>query len=271
MAFARLADGLAIDRSVSAGLVLVAASPAAFSSALWARLAGGSVPVVVLATMISTLAAPLVTPFLLSAALGARIPIAAGPLALDLALTVLVPCSASIALTRRAPALAKRLRPPLLRAAQVVLLLLIGINVGLARERILALGASVALVLAMVGAQTVAGFGLGAVLGWRLGGRAGGLGVAYAAGMRNNGVGAVIALAHFPPAAGIPVALTILVQQPLAALIERLLRRPAAVASGQAPSAGSSMRSPADRMRRTPVAAAETAAQARRRSPTANR
>jgi predicted Na+-dependent transporter len=48
--------------------------------------------------------------------------------------------------------------------------------------------------------------------------------LAYSVGIRNLSAGLVIAMAHFPPATGIPVVLSMLFQQPLAALLRHWLQ-----------------------------------------------
>ncbi|MPN16706.1 hypothetical protein SDC9_164051 [bioreactor metagenome] len=47
----------------------------------------------------------------------------------------------------------------------------------------------------------------------------------YNVGIRNNACGLVLALSYFPPAAAIPITLSILYQQPLATIIPHLYKQ----------------------------------------------
>jgi len=190
---------------IAAGFVIVGCAPGAMASNAISYLAGGATAFSVGWTMLATLASPVLTPLLVAWLAGAALDVPVGPMMRTIALYVALPLLLGAALQRRlgrrrkaAEALA-----PALAAVAIVLICAYAVAANQAR-----IAASPLVVFALVVAVNLLGY----LLGWAAGTAFGfdarlKLTLAIEVGMQNAGLGAALALKHFPPAAALPSAL----------------------------------------------------------------
>lgn len=201
---------------VAAGFLIVAVCPGAPYGPPFTALARGDVPVSV--GLMALLAAS--SAFLSPLALKLVLPLAAGDqgLAIDvvkmdatLLATQLLPLAAGLLIRTRRPELAERLADPSKRVSLVLNLLTVGSIIAAHYQFLLAIrplsyAGMLALALASVGA------------GWLLGGRGGKrrTAMAFSTGVRNVGVGLVIATSSFPGTPAVTAALAYALFQTIA-------------------------------------------------------
>ena len=181
---------------LATGLMICAASPAEITSGLMATIAGGDAAVA-MACMSSSLALSIVlTPFWLAVGLGSAVHIRPTSLALELALSVLLPLVAGITLRSRFPGIARWHHIFLdLSASCLVLVVLAGTTNTrgvLTSPAILTMLPFVAVLLAGGG---LAGWGFGRVLRLR---RRQSIAVGFPIGIREFGVAIAVAVAVAP-------------------------------------------------------------------------
>ncbi|RCK80871.1 MAG: Bile acid sodium symporter [Candidatus Ozemobacter sibiricus] len=211
---------------ILAGFILVGAVPIGVTSAIWTGLAGGDVPLALTAATLDTMLSPLVTPAVISLFLGLEVQIDLWGLQLALLQMLVIP--AAIGLTVRdmsGGAAHERAAPFLGPPAHAMLVAVIAINVATVRgaleARSVDLGWWVLGAFLLVAADYLLGLAVPRGLGYP---PPVATALAYSVGIRNLSAGLVIAMAHFPPATGIPVVLSMLFQQPLAALLRHWLQ-----------------------------------------------
>jgi len=190
----------ALPPAARAGLLMVAACPGGVASNVVAFIARADVPLSVAMTTVSTLLAPLCTPFLARALAGASVPLDAAALTLSTAAVVLAPLSAGALLAWAWPAGVARIAPFAPLAAVAATVLVCG-----------AVLASSAPALAGIGGRTVAAVACLHALGFASGyGGAKLLGMPEPAartasietGMQNSALAAVLASQAWPALAG---------------------------------------------------------------------
>jgi bile acid:Na+ symporter, BASS family len=201
---------------VAAGFLIVAVCPGAPYGPPFTALAKGDVPVAVGLMALLAASSAVFSPLALKLVL----PLAAGDptLAIDivkmdatLLATQLAPLAAGLWIRARRPKLAERLSGPAKRASLVLNLLTVGLILAvhfrfLLGVRLVSYAGMLALALASVGA------------GWVLGGPGGKerTAMAFSTGVRNVGVGLVIATASFPGTPAVTAALAYALFQTLA-------------------------------------------------------
>ncbi len=203
VAFA-LARMVAMPPEIAAGVILVGCCPGGTASNVMTYLAKGDVALSVSLTTVSTLLAPLATPFLVWLFASQYLPVDAAAMLLSIAKVVVLPLALGAAVKTWLPRLTERLVPalPLVSVAGIVVIIAAIIAVNQAK-----LAQSGLLVIAVVAAHN--GFGL--LLGYGAG-RVSGMGesqrrtLAIEVGMQNSGLGAALAQAHFSPVAAVPSA-----------------------------------------------------------------
>lgn len=210
---------------IFAGFLLVGAVPIGVTSAIWTGLAGGDVPLALTAVTLDTMLSPLVTPTVISGFLGQEVAIDLADLQAALLRMLVIPAAAGLTVHDLSggtvhPKVIPYLGPP----AHLMLVAVMAINVAAVRGALDA--QSVSLGWWVLGAflLVVADYGLGFLVPKALGYPAATtIALVFSVGIRNLSAGLVIAMEHFPPATGIPVVLSMIFQQPLAALCLRHL------------------------------------------------
>ncbi|WP_269929664.1 bile acid:sodium symporter family protein [Aminobacter sp. HY435] len=189
---------------VAAGVILVGCCPGGTASNVMTYLGKGDVALSVACTSVTTLLAPIVTPFLVWMFASQYLPVDAMSMFLSIVKVILVPLALGFVLQKVAPALVKAAEPmlPLVSVAGIVLIVSAVVAVN---------KANIAQSGLMIFAVVVLHNGFGLLLGY-FAARAAGLSlakrkaIAIEVGMQNSGLGAALANAHFSPLAAVPSA-----------------------------------------------------------------
>ena len=186
-----IAWGLGLEEGLAVGLILVACCPGGTASNIVAYLAHGNVALSVAMTMVSTLAAVVLTPLLTGELAGTFVEIDRWNLLRNMVAIVLVPVLLGSLLNRLFPRAAERVSTFLPLIAVVLVILIVGGIVGGAKTQIAEHAGVLLLATLLLHAN---GFGLGYALARLLG-----LGVQEArtisieVGMQNSGLGSGLA------------------------------------------------------------------------------
>ncbi|RME82455.1 MAG: bile acid:sodium symporter family protein [Zetaproteobacteria bacterium] len=196
---------LGLSAPIAAGFVIVGCAPGAMASNAISYLAGGATAFSVGWTMLATLASPVLTPLLVSWLAGAALHVPVGPMMRTITLYVAAPLLLGIALQRhiRPWQAAIEAWAPALASVAIVLICAYAVAANHARIADAPLA-----VFALVVAVNLGGY----LLGWAAGALFGfdprlRLTLAIEVGMQNAGLGAALALKHFPALAALPAAL----------------------------------------------------------------
>ncbi|HEX2146451.1 MAG TPA: bile acid:sodium symporter family protein [Pseudorhizobium sp.] len=190
---------------VAAGVILVGCCPGGTSSNVMTYLSKGDVALSVACTSVTTLAAPIITPFLVWMFASQYLPVDAMAMFLSIVKVVLVPLALGFALQKLAPSLVRGALPVLPLVSVVGIVLIVAAVVGASKGAIAQSGL-------MIFAVVVLHNGLGYLLGF-FAARAFGLSlakrkaIAIEVGMQNSGLGAALANAYFSPVAAVPSAI----------------------------------------------------------------
>jgi BASS family bile acid:Na+ symporter len=190
---------------VAAGVILVGCCPGGTSSNVMTYLSKGDVALSVACTSVTTLAAPIVTPFLVWLFASQFLPVDAMAMFLSIVKVILLPLALGFILQKLLPGLVKAAVPALPLVSVAGIVLIVAAVVGASKGAIASSGL-------MIFAVVVLHNGIGYLLGY-LGARATGLSVAkrkaiaIEVGMQNSGLGAALANAHFSPVAAVPSAI----------------------------------------------------------------
>ena len=190
---------------VAAGVILVGCCPGGTSSNVMTYLSKGDVALSVACTSVTTLAAPIVTPFLVWLFASQFLPVDAMAMFISIVKVILVPLALGFLLQKLLPGMVKAAVPALPLVSVVGIVLIVAAVVGASKAAIASSGL-------MIFAVVVLHNGIGYLLGY-LAARASGLSVAkrkaiaIEVGMQNSGLGAALANAHFSPVAAVPSAI----------------------------------------------------------------
>lgn len=209
LAGAGLAWAFRLEPGLAVGLILVACCPGGTASNVICYLAGASVPLSVLLTMVSTFAAIFLTPVLTNWLAGAWLPVDGWALFQSMVLVVLLPVLAGVAVNS---AMDRTRNPARIRAwvnavgpviSALVVVLIVGCIVALKKNEI---AASAGVLFFSVFLLHAFGFGLGYGAA-RLAGCGESLcrTISVEVGMQNSGLGASLATKHFSHLALAPV------------------------------------------------------------------
>lgn len=221
--------GLSGDPELTTGLILVGAMPVGAMAVVWSGLEGGNVALTLALVGLTTLTCGLVTPAVVHLAVRRVVAVDVRPLALGLMSTVLLPSAAGLTLSwilRRETV--QRLRPYLnLGVRATTLAIVLATAAGLRGQLSAAWGPMMMRAVASVAFQVLAGFALGyGAAGLMLrGGLPDRLSLMFSTAMRNNVAGIILATTYFSPKVALPSVVALLIQQPLAGAIARLVKR----------------------------------------------
>ncbi len=190
---------------VAAGVILVGCCPGGTSSNVMTYLAKGDVALSVACTSVTTLAAPIVTPFLVWMFASQYLPVNAWAMFISIVQVIIVPLALGFLAQKLLPRAVKIAIPVLPLISVVGIVLIVSAVVGASKG---AIAQSGLLIFAVV----VLHNGLGYLLGF-FAAKAFGLNfykqkaLAIEVGMQNSGLGAALATAYFSPIAAVPSAI----------------------------------------------------------------
>lgn len=215
------------DPDLGVGLVLATAVPIGVSSLLWVSLAGGDVPLALALITLDTLLSPAVVPLTVSLFAGRTVQVAVGSFVLGLLQMVVVPTLIGVTSHDLSGGrIYRAVRPYAQLTAKVTVVLAVLLSVASASSRLSALDwgylPTLAVLLALSALGYLLGYGAARLCQWE---EPVAVSLAYCTGFRNTVAGTVVAAAYFPPRVALTVALMMLFQQPLAALVQRLAVR----------------------------------------------
>ncbi len=190
---------------VAAGVILVGCCPGGTSSNVMTYLSKGDVALSVACTSVTTLAAPIVTPFLVWIFASQYLPVDGWAMFISIVKVVLVPLALGFAVQKIIPTVVKAAIPVLPLVSVIGIVLIVSAVVGASKGAIVQSGL-------MIFAVVVLHNGLGYLLGF-FAAKAFGLSlakrkaIAIEVGMQNSGLGAALATAYFSPLAAVPSAI----------------------------------------------------------------
>jgi len=190
---------------VAAGVILVGCCPGGTSSNVMTYLAKGDVALSVACTSVTTLAAPIVTPFLVWMFASQYLPVNAMAMFMSILQVIILPLALGFLAQKVLPRLVEKTVPALPLVSVVGIVLIVAAVVGASKG---AIAQSGLLIFAVV----VLHNGLGYLLGF-FAAKAFGLNLykrkalAIEVGMQNSGLGAALATAYFSPVAAVPSAI----------------------------------------------------------------
>ncbi|WP_077962103.1 bile acid:sodium symporter family protein [Ensifer adhaerens] len=190
---------------VAAGVILVGCCPGGTSSNVMTYLSKGDVALSVACTSVTTLLAPIVTPFLVWTFASQYLPVDAMAMFMSIVKVVLLPLALGFLFQKLLPGLVKASVPALPLVSVTGIVLIVAAVVGASKG---AIASSGLLIFAVV----VLHNGLGYLLGF-FAAKAAGLSlakrkaIAIEVGMQNSGLGAALANAYFSPVAAVPSAI----------------------------------------------------------------
>lgn len=190
---------------VAAGVILVGCCPGGTSSNVMTYLSKGDVALSVACTSVTTLAAPIATPFLVWLFASQFLPVDAMAMFISIVKVVLVPLALGFAAQKLVPGLVAKAVPALPLVSVFGIVLIVAAVVGASKGAIVQSGL-------MIFAVVVLHNGLGYLLGF-FAAKAFGLSlakrkaIAIEVGMQNSGLGAALANAYFSPLAAVPSAI----------------------------------------------------------------
>ncbi|MDT8862171.1 bile acid:sodium symporter family protein [Alkalihalobacillus sp. MEB130] len=200
-----IAIALNLPPELAAGLVLVGACPGGTASNVMVYLAKGDVPVSVAMTSISTLLAPILTPFILFILADQWLPVDAGAMFVSIVKVIIIPIALGIILRRLLPNFVDKSVTVLPLISIVAILAIVSAVVGGNKENIATTGL---LLFAAVMLHNSVGLALGYITAKLVGlDEAKRRAISIEVGMQNSGLGASLATVHFSPLAALPSAL----------------------------------------------------------------
>lgn len=190
---------------VAAGVILVGCCPGGTSSNVMTYLAKGDVALSVACTSVTTLVAPVVTPFLVWMFASQYLPVNGWAMFLSIVQVVLLPLALGVIAQRFLPRLVAAAVPALPLVSVIGIVLIVAGVVGASQAKIAQSGL-------LIFAAVVLHNGLGYLLGF-MAAKAFGMdfnkrkALAIEVGMQNSGLGAALATTYFSPLAAVPSAI----------------------------------------------------------------
>ncbi|NLN17284.1 MAG: bile acid:sodium symporter family protein [Firmicutes bacterium] len=217
---------LSHEPRLAAGLVLINSLPVAATCSMWAGIAGGDLALGLTAVSLTTLLSGLATPAVLALFIGTMIDFDPGPLMRGLFWTVMIPVALGLMVGERRRAFVDRHGPQIGLLIKPFMLSMLVINAALLVPYLAGLPPlELVRLYLVVFLQMMGGYLLGFAITTLLGlDYAASITMTYAATMRNNGAGILIAVSYFSPLMALPITLNTLIQQPIASTIYKFYR-----------------------------------------------
>ena len=190
---------------VAAGVILVGCCPGGTSSNVMTYLGKGDVALSVACTSVTTLAAPLVTPFLVWFFASQFLPVDAMAMFMSIVKVILVPLGLGVLAQKLIPGIVKSAVPVLPLVSVTGIVLIVAAVVAGSKGAIATSGLLIFVVVVLHnGIGYMLGFTAAKLTGMSLAKRKA---IAVEVGMQNSGLGAALANAHFSPLAAVPSAI----------------------------------------------------------------
>lgn len=190
---------------VAAGVILVGCCPGGTSSNVMTYLGKGDVALSVACTSVTTLAAPLVTPFLVWFFASQFLPVDAMAMFMSIVKVILVPLALGVLAQKLIPGIVKSAVPVLPLVSVTGIVLIVAAVVAGSKGAIATSGLLIFVVVVLHnGIGYMLGFTAAKLTGMSLAKRKA---IAVEVGMQNSGLGAALANAHFSPLAAVPSAI----------------------------------------------------------------
>ncbi|MFC0201690.1 bile acid:sodium symporter family protein [Paracoccus rhizosphaerae] len=190
---------------VAAGVILVGCCPGGTSSNVMTYLAKGDTALSVACTSVTTLLAPVVTPFLVLMLASEFLPVDAWAMFQSIVKMVLLPLALGFAAQRLVPGFVRAAIPALPLVSVTGIVLIVAAVVGASKGAIAQSGMMIfAVVLLHNGLGYLIGFAAARLAGLDLARRKA---IAIEVGMQNSGLAAALATAYFSPLAAVPAAI----------------------------------------------------------------
>lgn len=190
---------------VAAGVILVGCCPGGTSSNVMTYLGKGDVALSVACTSVTTLAAPLVTPFLVWFFASQFLPVDAWAMFMSIVKVILVPLALGVLAQKLIPGIVKAAVPALPLVSVTGIVLIVAAVVAGSKGAIATSGLLIFIVVVLHnGIGYLLGFTAAKLTGMSLAKRKA---IAVEVGMQNSGLGAALANAHFSPLAAVPSAI----------------------------------------------------------------
>ncbi len=190
---------------VAAGVILVGCCPGGTSSNVMTYLGKGDVALSVACTSVTTLAAPLVTPFLVWFFASQFLPVDAMAMFMSIVKVILVPLALGVLAQKLIPGIVKSAVPVLPLVSVTGIVLIVAAVVAGSKGAIATSGLLIFVVVVLHnGIGYMLGFTAAKLTGMSLAKRKA---IAIEVGMQNSGLGAALANAHFSPLAAVPSAI----------------------------------------------------------------
>ncbi|TMV93006.1 bile acid:sodium symporter family protein [Thioclava sp. BHET1] len=204
LAFA-LTRVIPMSPEVAAGVILVGCCPGGTSSNVMTYLSKGDLALSVACTSVTTLLAPLVTPWLVWMLASQYLPVDASAMVISILKIVLLPLALGIIAQKLLPKVVARTVPVLPLVSVVGIVLIVAAVVGASQAKIATTGLMIfAVVILHNGLGYLIGFGAARAFGLSLAKRKA---IAIEVGMQNSGLGAALATTYFSPLAAVPSAI----------------------------------------------------------------
>ncbi|QXI63098.1 Pantothenate precursors transporter PanS [Paracoccus marcusii] len=208
---------------VAAGVILVGCCPGGTSSNVMTYLAKGDVALSVACTSVTTLMAPIVTPFLMLMLASEYLPVDAWAMFQSIVKVVLFPLALGLAAQKLLPAFVRAAVPALPLVSVTGIVLIVAAVVGASKGAIVQSGL---MIFAVVVLHNMLGYLIGFIAA-RLGGLdlAARKAIAIETGMQNSGLAAALATAYFSPLTAVPAAIFSVWHNISGALVANILSR----------------------------------------------
>ncbi|AZY94677.1 MULTISPECIES: bile acid:sodium symporter family protein [Paracoccus] len=208
---------------VAAGVFLVGCCPGGTSSNVMTYLAKGDVALSVACTSVTTLMAPIVTPFLMLMLASEYLPVDAWAMFQSIVKVVLFPLALGFAAQKLLPAFVRAAVPALPLVSVTGIVLIVAAVVGASKGAIVQSGL---MIFAVVVLHNMLGYLIGFIAA-RLAGLdlAARKAIAIETGMQNSGLAAALATAYFSPLTAVPAAIFSVWHNISGALVANILSR----------------------------------------------
>ena len=213
------------DIYTQTGLLLFGLLPVAINSVLWTVITKGNVSLTLSVVLLDTILTPIVLPLSVLLLTGASIELDTLGMMRSLLLMVVIPSIVGMSLNQFSKGeFGKKWSVKLGPFAKIFLLAVIFINGGNIRRYFPPVDFRLVMIMMSIMALAVIGYAISWLLArWMKLPDADVKAVIFSGGMRNMSTGVVIAVAHFPPGAAIPIITGIFFQQLVCAAIAKLI------------------------------------------------
>ena len=218
------------------GHFLISVTPVAITSMVWTGIAGGNIALSLSLVTVVTVLSGFNIPLQMSLFLGKIVQFDALALLVNLSRTIVVPVILGLVLRNRFPGRVEPMRPYIDLFTKLAMLLIISVNGAVVRPYIVAFDLAILRLFLIVALHTLLNFSIALIIARLLLGRTHPSlpPVVYAASMKNNAAGLVIALNYFGAMVALPVVISMMMQQFWAGAFFRIIRRMQGTSPGAA-------------------------------------